>query len=297
MIEVRHLHYFVAVAEAMSFRKAADHLKMTQPPLSQQIQQLEIELGFQLFHRHGRTISLTVAGEVFLLESQRILRSLDQGVQHAQRAARGLVGQLHIGFVESAAYRLLPAILRRYRTQYSEVAVTLSSMTSSEQLEALAEGRIDIGFCRVTSDYVSSAVQTENVLWEPLCIVLPRDHLLAQRDTLALGNLADEGFILFPQHLGETLFHQIIQLCQDTGFTPRIAQEATQMTTIVGLVAAGLGVSVLPVSVAELPHSGVRYMMLPEQVFVPMSVVWRAEKTPPALQNLLHTIRSYSGSG
>lgn len=291
IMELRHLRYFVAVAEAMNFRRAAEALNMTQPPLSQQIQRLEIELGLELFHRQGRSITLSVAGEVFLTEAYRILDRVDGSVKRVQQVARGEIGHLHIGFVESAAYRLLPAIIRAFRIKYPKVELTLSSMTSNEQLNALIEARIDVGFCRVVDDEVDKALHIEAVLTETFCAVLPRCHPLAQQDTLQLHQLADESFILFPRQFGTALFRHIIRACQEAGFTPNITQEAVQMTTIVGLVAAGLGVSLLPASVMALPHAEVSYMKLPAAGSSQLAMVWHEDTVASVVQQFIRVGR------
>lgn len=287
-MELRHLRYFVAVAEVMNFRQAAERLNMTQPPLSQQIQQLEMELGFDLFHRHGRSISLTVAGEVFLGKAHHILNMVEDAVVRARQTARGESGQLHIGFVESLAYSLLPAILRTYRDAFPQVELTLTGMTSNQQITALEEQRIDIGFCRLSADDVTRKFQVQIVNHEALCVVLPHGHPLAQQEAVNLINQIAEPFILFPRSLGNALFDHIMRVCHQAGFTPVIEQEAVQMTTIIGLVAAGFGVSILPATVMKLPHVDVRYILLPTVEPAPVSMVWNDEAIAPALTNFIN---------
>jgi DNA-binding transcriptional LysR family regulator len=295
-MELRHLHYFVAVAETMNLRQAAERLNMTQPPLSQQIQQLEMELGFELFHRHGRSISLTVAGEAFLVEANRILGMIDDAVVRARQTARGEFGQLHIGFVGSLAYSLLPAILRAYRATFPRVEVTLTGMTSNQQITALQEQRIDIGFCRLSGNDVAGKLRLQVISKEAFCVVLPHGHPLAQQEAVNLSNLAGEPFILFPRSLGNTLFDHIMRVCHQAGFTPAIEQEAIQMTTIIGLVAAGFGVSVLPASVMKLPHAGVRYVLLPRVEPAPVSIVWNDEAVAPTLMKFINIVRNHDVS-
>jgi DNA-binding transcriptional LysR family regulator len=291
-MELRHLRYFVAVADTMNFRRAAANLNMTQPPLSQQIQQLEAELGFQLFHRRGRSIELTVTGRVFLEHAQDILAQVDEAVRHARQTARGYNGRLHIGFVASAAYRLLPGLLRGFREQFPDIDVTLHSMTSDEQLDALQDARIDVGFCRVAVDDIPpDTIHAQTIFREPLCIVLPGQHALSQQADIALHHLADEPFVRFPRHLGKSLFDAITDACQQAGFTPVVQQEATQMTTIVGLVAAGIGVSVLPASVMDVPHPDVTYTPL-RGTSVPVSLVW--QKSIPAVTTFLNYVTSHT---
>lgn len=293
-MELRHLRYFVTVAETLNFRKAAKQLNMTQPPLSQQIQQIEHELGVELFDRRGRSIVLTAAGTVFLKDAYHILDLTDRMIRRTRQAARGELGQLHIGFVGSAAYQLLPRVLQSFRERFSEVEIVLSEMTSEQQLQALAEARIDLGLCRISQEYVQDHLQVKTVVWEPLCAVLPRQHRLAGQTVLNLADLAEEPFILFPQHLGKHLYQSIKQACETAGFTPQVTQEATHISTIVGLVAAGLGVSVLPGAVMASPHAHVTYRPLLQALPVPLSAVWREDKASPVCENFLNILLSHA---
>lgn len=297
-MELRHLRYFVAVANTMSFRQAAKQLEMTQPPLSQQIQQLEKELGFSLFHRHGRTISLTNAGEHFLAEASHILTLVNGAVRRGQQVARGERGQLRLGFVESAAFQLLPLILKRFQQQLPHVKISLISMTSNEQLQALDERQIDVGFCRLAQEDMKATMrqQVQTIAWEPLCVVVPRNHRLAQAKTLTATDLAPEKMILFPQRLGIALFARIAKVFQQAGLPLNIAQEAIQMTTIAGLVAAELGISVLPMSVVNVSRPDVVYIPLSPLAQVPMSLVWQDQQPSPVLHHFLDTARAVAKS-
>lgn len=287
IVELRHLRYFIAVAEEMNFRRAAEKLNMTQPPLSQQIQQLEAELGFALFHRKGRSISLTDAGAVFLKHVRQLLAELESAIQQSRRVDRGALGSLSIGFVETALYRGLPDVIKRFQSQFPEVELSLKRLTSAEHLNALSTGKIDVGFCRIDPEQLQAPYVSRLFSQEALCAVLPASHALAQQDTLQLADLADERFILFPQHLGAALYKNIVDACRGAGFVPHLVQEATQFTTIVGLVAVGIGVSVLPISVKSLSFPDIHYQVLPEVEQVSMFMVWYEENQSAVLGNFL----------
>lgn len=233
-MELRHLRYFVTVAEELHFGRAADRLQMAQPPLSQQIRQLEQELGVQLLYRTKRTVQLTESGRVFLQQARQILAQSEQAIEMAQRASRGEVGRLAIGFVGSATYSILPLALRTFRRRFPDVHLLLREMTTTEQIEALHDNQIQLGFVR--SPLNDAELSVETILQESFVAVLPKDHVLASQDQVLLPSLANEPFVFFPRHLGTGFYDQIVDMCQQAGFTPHVAQEAIQMQTIVSLV-------------------------------------------------------------
>jgi DNA-binding transcriptional LysR family regulator len=290
-MELRHLHYFVAVAEELHFSRAAERLQMAQPPLSQQIRQLETELGFQLFHRTKRSVKLTVAGDVFLAEVQQVLQQLQQAVQLGQQTSRGERGQLVIGFVSSAAYNILPMILRQFRTLVPDVKLELRELTTERQLELLQVGQIDIGFLRPPLE--DTRLCSELVFRESLVIALPATHPLASHSAVALRSLATEPFILFPRGLAPGLYDPIISLCQQAGFSPTIAQEAMQMQTIVSLVAAEMGVAIVPASLQNLQRIGVVYKPLQDVTpEIAIAMVWCKQTSSPILEQFLNQVRT-----
>lgn len=289
MIELRHLRYFIAVAEELHFGRAADRLQMAQPPLSQQIRQLEIEIGFALFHRTKRTVQLTIAGRLFLRESQRILSQLEQAIEIGKQASRGELGQLVIGFVSSAAYSVLPKILSQFRRQLPAVELALHELTTDQQLQRLRDGRIDIGFVRPPIDDESLSIST--ILQEPLVVALPQSHPLAQAESVSLRSLTSESFILFPRHLAPGLYDQIIALCQQMEFSPKVVQEAIQMQTIVSLVAAEIGIAIVPISLQNLQRTGVVYRHLQEPTpKAAIAVVWKQDASP-TIQRFLEVVQ------
>lgn len=295
-MELRHLRYFTAVAEELHFGRAAERLHMAQPPLSQQIKQLEEELGFQLFYRTKRSVKLTAAGERFLGETRLIFARLEQAIAQGRRTSRGELGELSIGFVGSASYSVLPPILQQFRQRCPQVELTLRELTTNVQLEALRENRIDVGFVRPPIQGEGLAQQP--ILQESLVVALSDGHHLASGSGavgggVAIADLATESFILFPRVLAPGLYDQIITLCQQGGFSPAVVQEAVQMQTIVGLVAAEIGLALVPASLQNLQRVGVVYR--PLQAPTPqaeIALVWRQDERSPTVQQFLQMINS-----
>lgn len=292
-MELRHLRYFIAVAEELNFTRAAEKLHIAQPPLSQQIQHLEAELGFQLFRRTKRTVVLTEAGQLFFEESQKILQQVDRAIQLGRQTSRGELGQLTIGFVSSSAHNVVPAILQAFRTRCPAVKLELHELTTNEQLQRLRFGQIDIGFVRPPVE--EDGINSEIVFREPLIVALPATHPAADRAKVELRELSTEPFILFPRSQAPGLYDAIVSLCQQAGFSPIAAQEAIQMQTIVSLVAAEMGVAIVPASMQNFQRSGVVYKSLPESTcIVAIALIWRSDPTA-AVQRFLEVARQISG--
>jgi DNA-binding transcriptional LysR family regulator len=290
MIELRHLRYFLAVAEELHFGRAAERLHIAQPPLSMQIRQLEAELGFQLFHRTKRNVQLTEAGQVFLVETQRLFRQLEQAIQTGRQVSRGEVGQLVIGFVSSAAYNVLPDILHTFHTQVPQVKLELHELTTDQQVQWLRENRLDVGLLRPPIE--DDSFTTEIIFQEPLTIALPETHPLATAPALSLADLAKESFIIFPRTLAPGLYDQIISLCQQAGFSPNVVQEAIQMQTIISLVAAEMGVAIVPTSLQNLQRRGVVYRSpQAETPQAAIALVYKTADETPAVQKFLEIAR------
>lgn len=286
MIELRHLRYFVAVAGELHFGRAAERLHMAQPPLSQQIRQLEDELGFALFYRTKRVVQLTEAGQIFLDEIRPLFRQLDRAIQRGQLASRGEVGQLVIGFVSSSMYNVLPRILQTFRNQVPGVTLTLAELTTDQQMQQLSDGEIDVGLMRPPVD--NPQFDTLLLLQESLVVALPAAHPLARQTTLALNTLAAEPFILFPRPLAPGLYDQIISLCQTANFSPVVAQEAVQMQTIISLVAAEMGIAIVPASIQNLQRTGVEYRSINTQTpQASILLVWRHGDPSPIVQRFV----------
>ena len=268
-MELRHLQYFVVVAEELHFGRAAARLQMTQPPLSQQIQQLEKEMGVTLFSRTKRKVELTEAGEMFLKEVKKAFEQIEKAVEVAQSAQRGEVGSLSIGFVGAAIYDILPSIVREYRKN---------------------DNRIDIGFLR-------PPIPTQLLELEPIqrlscTLCLPKAHPLAEKDEIHIEDLRDEPFVFITRPVWPALYDTILSLCREVGFSPRIVQEATEYQTVMGLVAAGIGITVIPVSANKLYKTEVVYKELYDSNFVAeMSVAYKKMNSNPELLEFLKIAR------
>ena len=294
-MELRHMRYVIAVAEELHFGRAAARLHIAQPPLSQQIRQLEEELGAPLFNRTSRRVELTDAGQAFLTEARRTLAQAERAVQAAQRAHRGELGHLEVGFVSSAMAGFMPDILRTFRAQFPDVDLVLHQLLTSEQVRALRERRLHIGFLRPPLD--DDTLRWETVLREPLVVLLPSAHELAHRTQIPLAALADDQFVLPPHSPPFGLRDQVVNLCQQAGFTPRVTQVVTHYPAIVGFVAAGLGLSILPASMQMLQQSGVIYRPLQDcTLWREMAVAWRRDEASTVLQSFLAVVRSLATS-
>jgi len=260
-MELRHLRYFVAVAEELHFGRAARKLHISQPPLSMQIRALEDELGVILLKRTQRHVSLTQAGTALLGEARHILARVEQAVLTTSRAGRGEIGELVIGFISVADYNVLPLVLREFRRRFPLVNLTLRESTTDVQIRDLLAGRIDVGF--VLPPVNDPSLESISILREPLIAALPEKHPLARKTgKLALGKLKDAPFILFPRPYAPGLYDDVVSCCKAAGFSPRVEQEAIQMQTIVSLVSAELGVALIPASLTNLQRTGVIYKSL-----------------------------------
>ncbi|MEM6400513.1 MAG: LysR substrate-binding domain-containing protein [Cyanobacteria bacterium P01_D01_bin.116] len=285
-MELRHLRYFVTVAEELHFGRAAERLHIAQPPLSQQIRQLENELGFELFHRTKRKVELTEAGKAFLTEVEQIFRQLEQAIFLGRQVSRGEIGQLVVGFVSSAAYNILPDFLLQFRNSNPNINLELHESTTEEQSRWLQSGKIDVGFVRppVNKDIYNSKI----VFQESLIVAVPENHHLANIEKISLKSLVNESFILFPRFLAPGLYDLIISFCQQFDFSPKPAQEAIQMQTIVSLVAAEIGVAIVPESLQNLQRTGVVYKYFVEKTpQVSIAMIWRKNDLSVVLKKFL----------
>lgn len=287
-MELRHLKYFVAVAEELHFGRAARRLRMSQPPLSQQIAALESELGVRLFER-GRRTALTHSGRVMLPEARATLEQAERAATSARRAGRGEIGNLSIGFVASATYRALPMFSKAFREKYPDVELSLRSLTTEEQMDALEEGSIDIGLSRLPIPERSSArISARTFLREPLVAVLPEGHPSCHKEKVTLEDLSHERFILWPRRAGAAIFDKIMALCRKAGFHPEVVQESVYFLTIAGLVASGVGVSLQIGDPRFMKSHGVVYRAVEDpEAFWEMAVTHRNDKVLPVVEAFL----------
>ena len=285
-MDLRRLRYFVAVAEELHFGRAAQRLNISQPPLSVQIRTLEREIGAPLLIRTQRRVELTEAGRVLLEEARRLLGQAEAAVIHVRRAAEGTVGRLTIGFVSTVDYSILPPLVRRFRQKYPGITLKLLELTGDRQQALLQSGELDLGLSILPSP--ASDLTMRPVFREPLIAAVPASHPLAARRRAALRSLAAEPFIQFPRELAPGLYDLAIAACQKAGFTPNLSQEAIQMQTILGLVAAGLGVAVVPRCMSKLQRADVHYLSLDARGFeVETVALWHSDNRAPALAALI----------
>lgn len=285
-MELRHLRYYVAVAEECHFGRAAARLHIAQPPLSQQIKQLEAELGVQLLTRSTRRVQLTPAGERYLDRAREILARVESAGDEARRVAAGRSGRVAIGFTGSATYELLPAVSRTLRAVLPDVEVELrGEMLTPHQVAGLRSGDLDIGVLRPP---VSDADLTVRVVRrERLVVALPAGHPLAGVDRIGLADLAGDPFVTYPAHGRSVVYEAVLAACRDAGFEPS-AVEVAETSTLLSLVAAGRGVALVPESVQHLQLTGATYRPLvrPEPT-VELAFAHRRDDTSPLVREVL----------
>jgi DNA-binding transcriptional LysR family regulator len=290
-MELRHLRYFVAVAEELHFGRAAIRLHMAQPPLSQQIRQLEEEIGVTLLDRTKRRVELTPAGRAFLEEARRTLGQAERAVRTAQRASRGETGHLAIGFVPTADLDVLPRVLALWRTRFPDVEVELYALSPGQQVEALREGRIQVGLLRPPID--DAGLTVEPIHREPLVAALPERHPLARRARIRLGDLHADAMILFPRDSSPSRYDMLVGVCRYAGFAPRVVHGEYTLPTNLALIAAGLGVTLLPASIRNLQRTGVVYRpLMPPVPELEMAVAYGREERSPVLPAFLDVLRA-----
>ncbi|MRS15966.1 LysR family transcriptional regulator [Enterobacteriaceae bacterium RIT691] len=278
-IELRHLRYFVAVAEELHFGRAAARLNISQPPLSQQIQILEQQVQARLFARTNRSVSLTAAGTQFLQDSRQILFQVDEAAARAARLHQGETGELRIGFTSSAPFiSAVSETLSRFRRDYPEVHLQTRESNTREQIAPLNAGTLDLGLMRKTQ--LPDSLERQVILHEPLLAMIPGDNPLAQQRSVTLAELVAEPLVFFDPHVGTGLYDDILGLLRRFG-TPLITQEVGEAMTIIGLVAAGLGVSILPASFQRVQLNEMRWLPISDPDAVSeMWLVWSKHHEP-----------------
>jgi DNA-binding transcriptional LysR family regulator len=254
-IELRHLRYFVAVAEELHFGRAAERLHLAQPPLSQQIRKLEELLGYPLFLRTSRSVKITEAGEAFLQRARRTLRNVQRDLEETRSIARGDVGSLHIGFIGSAVLSTLPTIFRTYRQVYPRVRLHLHESFTSLVMEGLENGSLDAGILRDSDP--AEGFHVTSILSEPFVAVLPASHACAKQKSISPSSLREDPFIYYPRSAGARAYEKPLTLCEEHGFRPQVVQEASNWLTILRLIGAGLGVTIAPACVRKIASAEV----------------------------------------
>jgi DNA-binding transcriptional LysR family regulator len=290
-MDLRQLRYFVAVAEERHFGRAAARLHMAQPPLSQAIRQLEAELGVELLHRTTRRVDITDAGAAYLERARTILADVDEAAQHARRVAAGAVGHLTLGCVGSATYSLLPALSRHLSTELPGIDFSFrGEMLAPDQVEALREGTIDVALLRPPVADLALAVTT--LRRDPLVVALPADHPLAAHSQVSAAALAGADLIVHSAQRRSVMYDVVLAVLHDAGVEPHIRHEVGETSTLITLVAGGLGVAVVPEPVTALALEGVVYRPLVRPTAsVDLAVAYRADRTESHLARTVEVIR------
>ena len=288
-MELRHLRYFVAVGEELHFGRAASRVGIAQPPLSQQIRQLEAELGVQLLRRTKRHVELTDAGRAFLAQAHIILGQVEEAAREARRAVRGEVGRLVVGVVywaDASIYR----IIRTFTDRYPDVRLEIQNRNTPDQFTELAEDRLHVGFVALPPH--DPAFVGRLVRREALVVAFPEGHRFARFSSIPLRELASEPYTGFPRHIAPVPYDAIAGLCRKGGFTLNVRHEADHVDSVLGLVSAGIGVSLVPASYQQVHRPGIRYRPLAD-VAMKLQIVlaWRRDNTLPVLHRFLDVVR------
>ena len=290
-MEFRQLRYFVTVAQELHFGKAAERLQITQPALSKQIRVLETELAIELFIRTKRTVKLTKAGEVFLEQAQQLLQQAERAIKLAKRTALGEVGRLTIGFTATATYTVLPELIGRFRVRYPQVEVEMLELCTEAQVTALNQGEIDLGFLHPPID--SRGLELYPILAEEFVAVLPKQHYLLSKQSLSLKDLAQESFILHPRLEGPFLYDGFFKLCHQAGFQPQIVKEVGSHQTRICFVAAGMGITFIPIGLQRLVNKDLVCKLIEDlPIKLELAAAWRSVVTMPILPEFLRLLRT-----
>jgi len=294
-IEIRHLRYFLSVAETLHFGRAAEKLGMAQPPLSQQIRNLERILGYPLFDRTTRGVRLTAVGDFFRERARHTLERMRDDIEITRRLGSGKEGVLDVGFSGSVMFTRLPKAIETYRRRYPNVELRLQELVTAEQIPALLDGSLSIGFMR--DGEARDGLSIESIVHERFITALPSSHPLARTKTaLSPAALKDEPFVLFARRMGNLAFDRTVACCESAGFRPNIVQDAPQWPTTLRLVAAGLGVTLVPTCVRSLTMPGVTYRKLRSRHWTSIDIGMRPDLKNPAAEAFLRIVRSMLNS-
>ncbi|MFK5958157.1 MAG: LysR family transcriptional regulator [Lutibacter sp.] len=285
-IALRHINYFLAVAEDLHFRKAAERLYISQPGLSRQIKQMEEDLGIKLFERNNRKVKLTKTGEYLKNELSIHLKKLDYIFEHAKLLDKGKFGNLKLGYVGSAMQKIIPGLLLNFRNEYPEVLFSLTEMDNDKQIEGLLAQDIDMGFVRL--ERVPRSLNILPVLKEPFCLVLPKNHVINNHNFNSLKQLKDESFILFDSNYSASYYEKVMQIFDDSGFVPLVSHNTIHASSIYKLVENNFGISIVPKSLQQKNNLNIKFIeldMIPQRTV--LSVIWDKNNRNPMLTTIL----------
>ncbi len=294
-MELRHLRYFVAVAEELSFTKAAAKLRLAQPSLTRQVRNLEDEIGVKLLDRSNNRVALTEEGRLFLFDAKKLLAMCAESIAAVQRRKRGENSDLNIGYVANIHYGLLPATLGAFRKLHPGVALNLFDMTSAEQFQALDGRKIDLGFVGLLPALSGHAFLSECVAHDTMLVALPVRHPLAKNPKVKFTDLAPQFFVVMSAKTHPGAREWLAETCTGAGFAGRILQEADTEPTMIQFVADGLGVALMPEQITGLPHEGVVFRPLVPALLRESTIAWRADNPSKPLKDYIQIVKELSG--
>lgn len=285
-LEMRHIKYFLAVAEDLHFRKAAERLFISQPGLSRQIKQMEDDLGVLLFERHNRKVELTKAGGYLKTELTKNLKNLNHIFSHAKLLNDGFGGDLKLGYVGSAMQQIIPELLLKFEKSHNDIMFSLKEMDNQKQIDSLISQDIDLGFVRL--ERVPRILAIKPILKERFCLVLPKDHTISDSNFRSMDQFKDEPFILFDAEYSSAYFEKVMQIFDDAGFVPNVSHNTIHAGSIYKLVENNFGISIVPKSLKPQNNRSIKFIELTE---IPqrttLSVVWNKESINPVLEKIL----------
>ncbi len=288
-LEFRHYKYFLAVAEDLHFRKAAERLFISQPGLSRQIKQMEDELGIKLFKRHNRKVELTEAGLYLQQELKNNFRQLDDLIHHAKLLNSGINGHLNLGFVGSAMQKVIPDLLMKFRKSHPNITFSLNEIDNNQQVTALIKQEIDLGFVRI--ERVPKGLEMKPLFKDTFSLVLPKDHPINESNFKSLLQLKEEPFILFDPTYSESYYEKVMQIFDDAGFAPIVSHSTVNAISIYRLVENNFGVSIVPTTLKEGFDLNVKFIELKKiKQQTTLKIIWNNKNTNPILKNFLDII-------
>jgi len=295
-MDLRHLRYFQAVAEELSFSRAAERLRIAQPALSRAIQEVEAQIGAQMLERNRRRVRLTPAGKILLRETGILFERWDEAMSSVRRTAAGEEGELRIGYIGPPTQSFLGRLLHEYRRRYPLVSIHLEERTPERVWEMLAKGRLTVAFTRPVPTAEASGLRTILIRKERLGVVMPTDHPLTQRSTLTWAQLSREPLIVLARREGVGMHDSILAGCRQANFSPRIAYTPSLIGTVLSYVEAGAGIGVVPECVMT-PETSLCFVPIKPVTIVPLVFVWQKDEDTPAVQRFRELVIEWQKAG